>query len=265
MAGDADEKWAAGQLRTVQHWIGGSNRSPAGAVHVPPEPRRVPELIEDLVRFMRRTDLDPMVQAALAHAQFESIHPFTDGNGRVGRSLINAIWRYRGVTSTMVVPVASAIVADRDHYFTLINDYRVGDIEPFTRYLVEATSRSTREAEISAQRLIALPEQWRERVRPRADSAVAALLPTLPANPIIDMHDVMRLTGASQSRAYIALERLAEAGVIRPITESQRDKAWAAGEVLDEAELMVERLMISRQRDSRDTGHPQACESGEPR
>jgi Fic family protein len=244
MADHPEEKWEAGTLRTVQSWIGGSNRSPLGAVHVPPPPERVPELMSDLVVFLRRTDVDPILHAAVMHAQFESIHPFTDGNGRVGRSLINAVWRYRRVTTSMAVPVASAIVADREHYFDLVNSYRTGDVEPFAAYLADATSRAATEAAVSAERLLTLPERWRERVRPRSGSAAAALLPLLPGRPIVDAHDVMTMTGASQARAYAAIERLVDAEVLRPITQSRRDMTWAAGEVLDEADLMVERLRL---------------------
>ncbi|GIG23959.1 Fic family protein [Cellulomonas denverensis] len=244
MADDAEDRWYAGRLREMQNWIGGSNRSPAGAVHVPPEPGRVPGLMADLVAFMRRTDIDPVLHAAVAHSQFESIHPFTDGNGRVGRSLINGVWRYRGVTTRMAVPVASAIVADREHYFGLVNDYRSGEIEPFALYLAHATIRAAEEAAVSAERLVTLPERWREQVRPRGGSAVAALLPMLTSTPIVDAHDVARMTGASPARAYAAIERLVDAEVLRPITQSRRDMAWAAGDVLDEADLMVERLRL---------------------
>lgn len=242
MADDPEEKWDAGRLRTVQNWIGGSNRSPRGAVHVPPAPDRVPALMDDLVAFLRRTDLDPVVQAAVAHAQFESIHPFTDGNGRVGRTLVNALWRYRRLTRRMAVPVASAIVVERDTYFRLVNDYRTGQVEPFVVFLAEATSRAAREAAVSAARLVALPQKWREIVRPRTDSAAAALLDHLPGHPVVDASDVARLTGASTARAYAAIERLEEAGVLRRLTESRRDVAWAAGDVLDEADVMVDRL-----------------------
>jgi Fic family protein len=242
MADDPEEKWDAGRLRTVQNWIGGSNRSPRGAVHVPPAPERVRGLMDDLIAFVRRTDVDPVVQAAVAHAQFESIHPFTDGNGRIGRSLINAVWRYRAVTHAMAVPVASAIVADREHYFRLVNDYRDGDAAPFAAYLADAAARATEAATVSAERLTALPGQWRERVQPRAGSAVAALLPLLVSRPVVDASDVARLAGVSTARAYVAIERLVEAKVLRPITESKRDMTWAAGEVLDEADLLVDRL-----------------------
>jgi hypothetical protein len=95
---------------------------------------------------------------------------------------------------------------------------------------------------VSAQRLLALPGEWRDRVRPRARSAVATLLPLLVSRPVVDASDVMRLTGVSSARAYAAVERLVEADVLRPITESRRDMTWAAGEVLDEADLMVDRL-----------------------
>lgn len=246
MGDDVHENWDAGTLRTVQNWIGGSNRSPLGAVHVPPAPERVPELMVDLVAFMRRTDIDPVLHAAVAHAQFESIHPFTDGNGRVGRSLINAIWRYRGVTARMAVPVASAIVADREHYFELVNGYRAGDVQTFPAYLAHAAYRAAQEAEVSARRLLTLPQQWHERVRPRRGSAVAALLPLLTSHPVVDAHDVIRLTGASQARAYAAIDRLVDAGVLRLITQSRRDMTWAAGEVLDEADLLVDRLRVHR-------------------
>jgi len=244
MADDAEEKHYAGRLRTMQNWIGGSGRSPLGALHVPPAHERVPALMDDLVTFMARTDVDPLLHAAVTHAQFESIHPFTDGNGRVGRSLINAVWRYRGVTTRMAVPVASAIVADRDRYFDLVNEYRSGDVEAFALYLAHATVRAAEEAAVSAQRLVELPDQWRERVQARRDSAVYALLPLLTAHPIVDAYDVQRLTGASRARAYSAIERLVEADVLRPITASKRDMTWAAGEVLDEADLMVDRLRL---------------------
>lgn len=245
MADDPHERWEAGRLRTVQNWIGGSHRSPRGAVHVPPAPERVPALMADLVAFLRRTDLDPVVQGAVAHGQFESIHPFTDGNGRIGRSLVNALWRYRGVTRTMAVPVASAIVADRDRYFRLVNDYRDGDVDPLVAYLAECATRAADEACVSAGRLAALPDEWQERVHARRDSTAFRLLQLLPRHPVVDAADVVRLTGASTARAYDAVERLEEAGVLRRITESRRDVAWAAGDVLDEAEIMADRLRFA--------------------
>lgn len=114
----------AGKIRDMQNWIGGSDYSPRGNIHVPPPPERVPGLMADLMAFCNRTDVPIMAQAAIAHAQFESIHPFTDGNGRIGRALIGAISRRRRLTRNTVTPIASAMVADVDRYFALVNNYR---------------------------------------------------------------------------------------------------------------------------------------------
>lgn len=95
---DAAERQHAGRVRDAQNWIGGSQHTPRNALYVPPPPELVHDLLDDLIAFSNRDDLEPITQAALAHAQFESIHPFTDGNGRIGRALIGAILRRRGVT-----------------------------------------------------------------------------------------------------------------------------------------------------------------------
>ena len=245
MANDREECFSAGTLRTVQNWIGGSNRSPQGALHVPPEPTRVPGLMADLLEFTARTDLDPIVESAIAHAQFESIHPFSDGNGRIGRALINAVWRYRLLTTSMAVPVASAIVVDRDAYFAHLDSYRAGAVEPFIVYLADCTVRASREAALSATRLLELPARWRAEHSWRSDSTAFALLDQLPQFPLVNADDVARLTGASTARVYRALHALEDRGILRRITESRRHMTWAAADVLDEAEIMLDRLRFS--------------------
>jgi hypothetical protein len=104
MHNDPLESAAAGELRTVQNWMGGSGFSPRGALYIPPPAETVPGYMDDVVTFADRSDMPALLQAAIAHAQFESIHPFTDGNGRIGRALINTILRRRGATTRVVVP-----------------------------------------------------------------------------------------------------------------------------------------------------------------
>lgn len=111
-----DRRWA-GMVREDQNWIGGGRFSPRDALFVPPPPDVVPELLEDLEQFLARDDLPVLVQATIAHAQFESIHPFTEGNGRIGRALIGALLRRRAVTTHVAMPVASGLYALREHYF----------------------------------------------------------------------------------------------------------------------------------------------------
>jgi Fic family protein len=198
----------------------------------------------DLVAFANRGDLDPITQAALVHAQFESIHPFTDGNGRIGRSLINAIWRRRGLTTQVTVPVAAALAGRRDAYFSALARFRDGEAEPFVLLLANAAIAAAKAAQESAATLVGLPGRWRESASPRAGSAADKLIVLLLANPVLDADLAARLTGASEAAAYRAIDTLVEAGVLRLITESRRNRAWAAGAVLDEAEALIRRLAL---------------------
>jgi Fic family protein len=138
----------------VQNWIGGSNHSPRNALYVPPPPDTVKEYVDDLVRFTNRNGIPVLAQAPVAHAQFESIHPFTDGNGRIGRALVNTILRPRGATNRVVVPLASALVARRDHYFDVLNDYRVGRPEPIVAAFAAASRIAAYESRVTTRRYV---------------------------------------------------------------------------------------------------------------
>ncbi|MDP9738069.1 Fic family protein [Curtobacterium sp. 260] len=124
----------------MQNWIGGG-RTPRDADHVPPPPEFVPSLMADLFAFLARDDLHPVAQAAIAHAQFESIHPFTDGNGRTGRALVAAVLRHRGATRTASPPVSSVLVAERARYFQHLTQYREGHVDAWVRDVAIAVAR----------------------------------------------------------------------------------------------------------------------------
>jgi len=232
----------AGRLRTVQNWIGGSNYSPRGALYVPPPPAAVPDYLNDLLTFANRDDLPVLVQAAIAHAQFESIHPFTDGNGRIGRALINTVLRRRGATTCVVVPLASALVARRDHYFDLLNAYRTGDIRPLIATFAESSRIAAAESQGTARRLGEIPEEWSGMVNARAGSAAAQLLAHLPSRPILSSEDVSAVVDAPRSSIFAAINRLQDAGVLRPLTERKRDQVWGASLILDELEDLSVRI-----------------------
>jgi len=242
MAEDPVDARYAGRIRDVQNWISGSDHSPIGAVHVPPPPELVPELLDDLLAFTARDDLDPVAQAAIAHAQFESIHPFTDGNGRIGRALINAVFRRRGLTSRTVVPVASAMLAERDRYFSLVNGYRDGRVDAFVADLARGTRIAAVESRGAADRLAELPGYWRELTRPRAGSAAAKLLDVLAEHPILGAEEAQALTGAPLSSVYTALDRLEADGVIRQVTARQRNRVWGVVDLLAELDDLAARI-----------------------
>ncbi|MCM0615921.1 Fic family protein [Paenarthrobacter sp. TYUT067] len=232
----------AGSFRDVQNWIGGSDYSPRGAIHVPPPPALVPELMDDLMAFCARKDIPIVAQAAIAHAHFESIHPFTDGNGRIGRALIGSISRRRRLTKNTVTPIASAMVADVETYFSLLNNYRNGDVDPFVLYLAKSAMRASQAASESVAALDELPALWTDLLRPRKNSAEAKLIPWLLEQPVFEAHRAAYIAGVEETSIYKTLNRMTEAGVLSLVSQSQRNRAWAAMEVLDEVDRLNRRL-----------------------
>lgn len=235
MADDPTERGYAGRWREMQNWIGGSDHSPRNALYVPPPPDLVEPLMGDLVRFARRTDLPVIAQAAIAHAQFESIHPFTDGNGRIGRALAAAVIRERGVAQHVVIPIASALVARREYYFATLDEYRAGDAGPIVHAFARSALVASQEAALTADRLAVMPEQWHDLAgTPRTGSATAVVLASLPTAPIFTADDLETRLGLSTAATYRAIERLAGAEVIRPLTARTRNQIWGTGDLLDE-------------------------------
>jgi Fic family protein len=243
MRNDPAEAHYAGRLRDVQNWIGGSDYSPRNALYVPPPPDTVQSYMADLVAFANRDDLPALVQAALTHAQFESVHPFTDGNGRIGRALINAVLRRRGATTRIVIPLASALVAHRERYFEVLNAYRSGEIRPLLASFAESSRIAAAESRITATRLGEIPTEWRELVGSmRRGSAVAKLLDLLPARPIISSEDAENIADAPRSSVFAAINKLHDAGVLRPLTDRKRDQIWGASAILDELDDLSARI-----------------------
>jgi Fic family protein len=242
LADDRFEGADAGRPRDMQSWIGGGDFTPRLATYVPPPPNLLERLLEDLVRAANRTDLPPIAQAAVVHAQFESIHPYTDGNGRIGRALINAVLRHRELTTRIVVPVASAMLADVDGYFVRLDGYRVGDVDGFIEYLARVTVVAATEAVTSAQCIAALPAAWRETVKPRKGSAADKLLDRVLDVPVLTDRIAAAAADSSVRRIYGALDRLVEAQVLTEITGRERDRVWVASDVLDELDRLEERI-----------------------
>ncbi|PPJ26059.1 Fic family protein [Nocardia nova] len=228
----------SGQLRDVQNWIGGSDYTPLDALYVPPPPDLVPVLMADLLRFANRTDVPIVAQAAIAHAQFESIHPFTDGNGHIGRALISAIFRRRRLTHRVTVPLASVMLADTHRYFAHLDGYRSGRADELVEYFAHAAIHSSSAAEESALALSGLPQRWAAVARPRARSADEALLEALLDNPILNVEIAQNLTGTTEASTYRALDRLTAAGILEVLSESRRSRVWAAVDVIAELDAL---------------------------
>lgn len=242
MVDDPAESAYAGRMRDMQNWIGGSDFSPIDAVHVPPTPERLDTLMADLLHFANRDDVPVITQAAIAHAQFESIHPFTDGNGRIGRALVGAIFRRRGLTTVATPPIASALAAEQSRYFDLLTEYRAGHAGPIVRELARATRIAAEESLVSIRAIRELPSEWSTMVTPRPGSALAALVDTLLEHPVFDAEAAEDRIGRPTSTVYDALDRLEKAGIIHPITNRQRNRVWAVTAIIDELSALDRRI-----------------------
>jgi Fic family protein len=221
-----------GQLRRQQNWIGGWVDSPVDARYVPPPEDEVEGLVEDLIAFVNRDDVPGVAQAAIAHAQFETIHPFIDGNGRVGRCLIHVVLRRRGIAPRFVPPVSVVLAARANSYIDGLVGYREGRVVEWCSMFARACERAALLSVEFAEAVAALELKWFERAgRPRRDSAAARIIKALPSQPITSAATIRAAIGASHQRALDGLKALAKAGVLRQITEGGYDRQYASDEL----------------------------------
>ena len=227
----------AGRIRTEQNWIGGNNYNPCGADFVPPPPEEVDWLLGDLCRFCSDDRLPPLVQAAIAHAQFETIHPFEDGNGRTGRALVQVILRRRGLAPAYVPPISVILAANKERYISGLTAYREGRVEAWLEVFDVAAARAAHLANQYLKAVESLQDHWRSMVRQssriRADAAAWKIIDVLPAQPIVTLPAAVAKVERTKPAVNQAIGQLVAAGVLVPISNSKRNRAWEATGLLD--------------------------------
>lgn len=229
---------SAGQIRTQQNWIGGNDHNPCGADFVPPPPEYVDEFMLDLCDAINDDALSPLVQAALVHAQFETIHPFEDGNGRTGRALIHVVLRRRGLAPAYVPPISVVLASAKDRYIQGLTNFREEAVEAWIEHFASAAASSAHLAKAYIRSVQELSEKWRTQLSssngaPRAGAAAWAVIEVLPAHPIITAPVAAAATGRSKPAVYEALGELEKAGVLMPLSPSRRNKSWEAVGLFD--------------------------------
>ena len=222
-----------GSWRTQQVWIGGGfGNSPHTAAFVPPHHDRVASLMDDLVKFARRTDLPALPQIAIAHAQFETVHPFPDGNGRTGRALVQAMLRRLGVTRNVTVPVSAGLLRDTRGYFDALSEYRMGDVEP----IILAFARASFDAVVNGRELVAeltrIRSRWDDATSARVGSAGRRLLEVLQRQPVVDANLAARELDVDARNAQNGIDRLVNDGILTQFGVGARNRAYEAHEVL---------------------------------
>lgn len=222
----------AGRWRDEQVWIGGSRLGPHRAVFVPPQSSRIPTAIDDLVRFIERDDLPALVQAAIAHAQFETIHPFVDGNGRTGRALVHSLLYGKGLTRHVTVPVSAGLLVAIDDYFSALDDYRAGEPASIVSRIVDASFAAVTNGRELVQSLREIRASWNERIPARRGAHAWRIADFLMAHPVVNVDSVATSLGIAPSNVYAPLEPLLEAGILTPSHDKRRGQVWRSVEVL---------------------------------
>lgn len=226
---NASDQKIAGEYRQAQNWIRGN--SPHTAEFVPPHPDRVLPAMEDLVAFMRRDDIPALTQAAIAHAQFETIHPFADGNGRTGRAIVSALLRAKGVTEKVTIPVSSGLLTNTGLYFDALSAYREGSIQPIVERFAESGVDAVGNGRLLAAEIRGVEDDYLKRFT-QAPASVRRIVAMLPGEPAVTAEMISEHTQVPLATVYRAIERIEGAGVLTPAGKIRGTRVWVAGDII---------------------------------
>lgn len=234
-----------GKTRTEQVWIGGYPYSPHGALFVPPSANRVLPCLEDIVGFSRRTNLNPIVKAAILHAQFETVHPFIDDNGRTGRTLLHKVLRDEGaLVSTL--PISAGLLHDIDNYMAAIRDYQSGNPFPVVEQIVNALEVALVLAKACTNKLDEVLLSWQGQISERKGAKIHGLPYLLLKQPVINTAYVARNFDITQRAAASLVERACDYGMLRPMGNRKRGEFYQSDEIIDALDEISSQKEIRR-------------------
>jgi cell filamentation protein, protein adenylyltransferase len=217
-----------GEVRRSQNWVGGTR--PSNAAYVPPPPEEVPRLLGELERYIHGEDsLPPLVRAGLVHVQFESIHPYLDGNGRVGRLLIALLLEHWNLLGAPLLYLSLHFKRRRPDYYRLLNEVRrTGDWEGWSGFFLQGVAEIAEESATTARDLYRLVSRDRDRVLTAKGSSLTAarLLEILPRHPVVTIPGVVKMLGTTKPTATKSIALLEALGILRETTGRKRDRAY---------------------------------------
>lgn len=225
-----------GRLRESLVWAGSSSFSPVGTAHVAPHASEVLETLEDLLMFARRTDMPVLLQAAIAHAQFETIHPFADGNGRVGRALVHAMLAHHGLVTSTTVPISGGLLRNTKRYFDALTAYREGNAAPIIECFADAALVSAHDGRKLADRLSRITREAEDTLRNagvRRHSYAYRLVQVLVGQPVVNTAFVREKLGVNTSVAQRAITTLTELDILTERTGRKRGRVWHCTAIID--------------------------------
>ncbi len=196
---------------------------------------------DDLLAFIDRDDIPILAQAAVAHAQFETIHPFADENGRTGRALVHAQLRNKRLTRNVTVPVSAELLTDTDSYFAALTAYRNGDLVTIVEQFTTAAFGALANGRHLVDDLRSIRTEWTDRIRARRDSGTWKIADLLLRHPVVNAAFLADELAVAPQNTYRSLARLVEAEVVVEFTDRKRNQMWRSPEVLDALERFAAR------------------------
>ena len=203
------------------------------ALFVPPQASRIEACLDDFLAFARRDDLNAIAQAAIAHAQFETIHPFIDGNGRTGRTLLHRMLRNAGLLKYSTLPVSAGLLHNIDSYMDAISAYQQGNPGAVIEQLVDALELACAIGNSVAENIASLIATWEDAIMERAGSAIYGLPNVLVAQPVVDSKYLAEALGTTQRAAKTIIDRACTYGILRPIGNKRRGELYQSDDVVD--------------------------------
>ena len=230
---------APGQIRRTQNWIGGSR--PGNAAFVPPPPQRLESLLAALEKYIHGKDrLQPIVRAGLVHVQFETIHPYLDGNGRIGRLLIALLLEHWNALPQPLLYLSLFFKRHQNEYYRRLSTVRThGDWEGWLDFYLDGVATIGEEAVTAARELFAMVAADRQRVLGESATSVAALrlFEQLPSHPIVTVNSAIKLLDTTKPTAGKAIDTLVEAKVLKEMTGRQRGRSFAYHSYLEKLRI----------------------------
>ena len=234
MRGRSEDK-LPGKIRRSQNWIGGTR--PGNALFVPPPPHALPEVLSAFEKYMHAADeLPPLVRTGLLHVQFETIHPYLDGNGRIGRLLVTLLLEHWNLLSQPLLYLSVFFKQHREEYYRRLGAVRTeGDWEGWTRYFLEAVRTIATESVESARDLFALVRVDREKALAAPSSTVMSLrlFEVLPSHPVVTVTRAVEILKTTRPTAAKAVNTLVETGILVETSGRKRDRTFAYAAYLD--------------------------------
>jgi len=241
MTGVRGGEAAPGEFRRIQNWIGRPGATLATATYVPPPPNDVPGCLDAWEKFLHDRALPPLVQAALIHYQFEAIHPFIDGNGRVGRLLITLFLIEREVLPAPLLYLSAFFEATRRDYYDLLTGVSArGEWAPWVGYFLHGVATQADDALQRAARINRLLDAWRRQLAGRYTRTVGLLLDEIAANPYVTTKGAARTLDVAFTTAQRAIGTLEAAGIVQEISQAKRDRVYCARKLLEILEAPVD-------------------------